>query len=219
MNTNRLLAGFALTFWLASKADGAGLINPNFEIPAINVSTVNYLTPPVGFGWQIQSGGDIDLIHSTFWQPSSGSQSIDLNGFAPGSIFQDITFPSAGSWVIKFDLAANPDQSGAGLKTVQVGVGLPNTALSTVGTFSFNSVGRSPSNMGWQTVTSQAFLVDATTTFRVQFTSLTPNAIGPALDNIRLELVPEPGVASLILLAGGCCFAIRRKSQSKYCAR
>src|SRR5262249_39635842 len=141
-------------------------------------------------------------------QASSGAQSIDLNGFSPGSIFQDFNFISSGAWTILFDLAGNPE--GPGVKTVRVDFGESDGPLTSLGTFTFDSTGHTRPNMGWITISTSELTVDASTTYRLQFTSLTPGATGPALDNVRLLLVPEPATGSLLAAGVAVAWLFRR---------
>ena len=65
--------------------------NGGFESPSINgqAQTLPAGPGPSGFGWSI-GGNSIDLVKN-FWQAAEGSQSIDLDGNAPGSIKQTLT--------------------------------------------------------------------------------------------------------------------------------
>jgi len=73
--------------------------------------------------------------------------------------------------------------------------------------FSFDVTGKTLSNMGW-TPQSWQFTANNTQT-TLEFSSLTPNPYGPALDNVAVvpadTPVPEPGtiLGSLILLGLG----------------
>jgi hypothetical protein len=174
-----------------------GLSNSDFELPAIGTGGLNYISPPPGFGWSVASG-DFDLI-GNYWQASSGQQSVDLNGFAQGSIYQDFTFPTMGTWSIKFNMSANPDT--AGLKSLRVDFGLTGGAMSSLGTFSLNSTGRTYANMLWTEFNTASVNISAPGSYRVQFSSLTPGASGPALDNVSLVQVPEPSIAAMAIVA------------------
>jgi hypothetical protein len=184
-------------------AQAAGLVNGNFEAPAINTSGLNFASAPSGFGWTILPSTSIDIIGS-YWQPSSGQQSIDLSGWGPGVIYQDFTFPSAGTWAVNFDMSVNPVAGGN--RSVGVGFGLTSGSLSSVGSFVLNSAGRTLANMNWVDQTTATFTVDASSSYRLQFTALDGDASGVALDNITLVQVPEPGVASIALVGAAILF-------------
>lgn len=207
----------ACTFDAPGANVNIGLVNGDFESPSIGTgATFNSTTAPTGFGWTIASG-EIDLLGASYWQPASGTQSLDLSGyFLPGSIYQDFVFPSAGTWVIKFALSANPDFTwqgdgqGAGVKNLRVDFGIPGQ-MSSLGTFGVDADSRSIWDMNWVTITTPELLIPDVTTYRLQFTSLVPGAAGPALDRVELQIVPEPSVAGLLLvLAVGGAFHQRR---------
>jgi hypothetical protein len=139
-----------------------------------------------------------------------------LDGVAAGTIYQDFTFDSAGTWSIQFAMSANPDASGD--KTMQVSFGTPGGPLTSLGTYTLSSNGRTYSNMQWVTTTTPGVTAQSGVIYRLEFTSLTPGAYGPALDNIQLVPVPEPSCLSI--LACGLLFACSRvplkvKSQSR----
>lgn len=180
---------------------GSGLINGSFESPALTTPWQNY-TPMPGFGWTV-GAGDIDLI-GTLWQASDGTQSVDLNGFGPSSIYQDFNLSSAGQWVVKFDMSANPDPAQQGLKTLQVNFGDVSSPLTSLGSFSVSNVGRTHGNMQYVEYTTPAFTGNDFTTYRLEFTSLTGDTSGPVIDNIRLVAVPEPTAISFL----GCAAAL-----------
>jgi hypothetical protein len=204
----------SISILASTAAFGAGLINGHFEAPVLTGNGFTYTAPqyhindpPPEFGWQV-GGIDVDLIRD-YWQPSHGQQSLDLNGYNPGAIFQDFTFSSPGMWQIQFDMSANPDVPG--LKTVRVDFGTPNN-LATLGTFSLDSTGRSRSNMEWVTTTAATvFVPDANVVYRLEFTSLTAGASGPALDNIQLISVPEPGSMALLSFGFVCALVFVRQ--------
>jgi hypothetical protein len=213
MKITRTLLSLVLPCITLSAASGAGLLNGDFETPIVPGMAAYYTSAPAGFLWTVVPGTGIDHVR-TFWQASSGAQSVDLNGFSPGSIYQDFNFSTAGNWDVKFDLSANPDPGEAGIKTVRVDFGVAGGPLTTLGTFTSNSAGKTLSNMQWLTVTTPDFSVDTSTLYRLEFTSLTPGASGPAIDNVRAVVVPEP--SSLALLCGGLVFGLLKVRKSKH---
>src|SRR5262245_43830490 len=111
MKTTSQTILLVVSTWLAvSCATRAGVINGSFEAPKQSRYIEEYSKAPTGFGWTIAMG-EVDVLTSDYWQPSSGNQSVELNGTTAASIYQDITFSNAGTWVVKFDMSANPDQS------------------------------------------------------------------------------------------------------------
>jgi hypothetical protein len=199
MKLNRLI--ILLPIYLITAAPlGAGIINGSFETPVTVPGGTTFFStsPPVtGFGWVVASGS-IDLLQ-TYWQTADGIQSVDLDGESQGAIYQDFTFDSSGSWAIRFAMSANPDFSGD--KSVRVDFGPASGSLTTLGTYTLSSNGRTLNNMQWVTTTTPTITAQAGVTYRLEFTSLTPGAYGPALDNVQLVTVPEPGSVSLLALA------------------
>jgi choice-of-anchor C domain-containing protein len=194
-----LLTGAALT--LGSGGAHANLItNGSFEDGASVGGSFSTLTAgsTALTGWTID-WGQIDHI-GTYWTPSQGARSLDLNGLVPGSISQSFTTTSGTPYEIKFDLAGNPDF--AGTKTLLVW-GDGASVFNQV--FTFDSTGKSTSNMGW--VTESLTFTGGAGSTTLHFTSLTffpvtgPGpAYGPALDNVSVTAVPLP--PSLRLLGG-----------------
>ena len=156
-----------------------------------NVSAAN-LVANGGFetgntsSWSVS--GDVDVVASSGWQSSEGSYSLDLNGFGPASISQSFSTSPGKQYQVLFDLAGNPGNGGIVTGTV--------SAAGQSANFSFNTSGKSTANMGWTPQTFNFTANAAVTT--LTFTSTTNGplclsgqyaACGPALDNIRVELV------------------------------
>jgi hypothetical protein len=193
-------------------APGAAFVNGDFESPNVGNQGAYYNSTPSGFGWTLASG-DIDLLGPGKWQPSHGNQSLDLNGFGPGTIFQDFTFASGGQWNILFDLSGNPEIPG--IKTVRVSFGPTGGSLTSLGTFSVDSNTNTFANMNWKTITSSDLNILNGQSYRLQFESLTSGAAGPALDNVRLQIVPEPTTISMVVGSIFCFAAARRRTNRK----
>jgi choice-of-anchor C domain-containing protein len=142
-------------------------------------------------GWTV-GGGGIDYIGS-YWQPSDGSRSLDLNGNLPGSISQTFDVVSGQTYQVTFYLAGNTD-GGPAIKTLTASID------STVFLASFDSTGKSRSDMGWM---QYSFLFTAngpTETLSFQSTTLEGNAYGPALDNVSVAAVPESSTWAMMIL-------------------
>jgi hypothetical protein len=196
MKHARTLLSLALTSISVVATQGAGLLNGDFESPVVSVGAY-YTTAPAGFAWTIVPGTGIDL-NGSYWQASSGVQSVDLNGFSPGTIYQDFFLSGSGFWNVKFDMSANPND--AGMKTLRVDFGPASGVLTSLGTYTLDTGTRTLSNMQWLTVTTPQFSADSSTLYRLEFTSLTAGANGPALDNVQVSLIPEPGSLAIV-----CC--------------
>lgn len=189
-------------------SNAAGLVNASFEVPTVPNPEpwIGLSGSPAGFGWVISSG-NVEVISSTLWSPSDGSQSLDLNGDQPGAIYQDFTFPSAGLWAIKFDMSANPGDINIQIndKTLRVDFGIAGGPLTGISTNTVSNIGRSHFDMQYVEITTPTLSVDATTVYRLAFTSLTGDTGGPVIDNVRIVAVPEPSPIALMILTL-CCF-------------
>jgi choice-of-anchor C domain-containing protein len=151
--------------------------------------------------WNVTSGS-VDLIGS-YWTAPAG-YSIDLDGNSPGAISQDLSL-AAGSYLLTFSLAGNPD-GGSASKGVEVSVD------GVTRDFTFDTTGQGKNSMGWVTESILFSNIDATTT--LSFTSKDAGGpYGAALANISVTAVPEPGSTALLLAGLGMVgvMASRRK--------
>jgi choice-of-anchor C domain-containing protein len=130
-------------------------------------------------GWTVSSGS-IDLIGS-YWEASDGDRSIDLNGNGLGAISQAFDTEPGAVYQVVFDMAGNPD--GQGLKVLLA------SANSTANEYEFGSTGKTRGEMGW---TEMSFIFQASSdSTTLEFASVSPRgAYGPALDNVRVILIP-----------------------------
>jgi choice-of-anchor C domain-containing protein len=129
--------------------------------------------------WTVGSG-DIDVVGTNWWMPKNGVQSVDLNGWNTGSIYQDLSTNSGTQYTLSFALAGDP-VCGPQIKEMQVYWG---TVL--VADLTFDITGHSGTNMGWKIHKYQVQATDSTT--RLSFVSLTQNsACGPALDAVSVK--------------------------------
>jgi choice-of-anchor C domain-containing protein len=174
-------------------------INPGsfIQINAINNTSID--------NWTVLNGS-IDYIGS-YWIASDGSRSIDLSGGNVGvlRISSQMTTIVGTSYLVEFDMAGNP-AGGPTVKTMDV------TAGTVTQAFSFNTSGKNLSNMGWERK-SFTFIANNVATY-LTFSSTTGTCYGPALDNVSVTVIPEPGTLLLLasgLLGIGISARIRRK--------
>ncbi|CCI31578.1 choice-of-anchor C family PEP-CTERM protein [Microcystis sp. T1-4] len=160
-------------------------------------------------GWTV-SQGSIDYI-GTLWQASNGSRSLDLAaGASPGGIKQTFNTTVGGTYRVTFDLAGNPNASPI-IKDMRVSAG------GSSADFSFDTTGKSNSNMGWLSK-SWDFTANSTTT-TLEFIDLTNSIAGSALDNVSVialspPSIPEPSSVLGLLSLGvlGISSALKRQS-------
>ncbi|GBE99231.1 choice-of-anchor C family protein [Microcystis aeruginosa NIES-298] len=202
----------AVSALIVTPVQAANLIqNGSFETATVNPGA-SFIGLGAGStaitGWTV-SQGSIDYI-GTLWQASNGSRSLDLSGENAGGIQQTFNTTVGKTYRVTFDLAGNTFTSPT-IKDMRVSAG------GSSADFSFDTTGKSNSNMGWLSK-SWDFTANSTTT-TLEFISLTNSFAGPALDNVSVialspPSIPEPssvlGLLSLGVLGIGS--ALKRQS-------
>lgn len=171
----------ALGASLSSAALGApkNLIrNGGFESPLTKSLEFDTVRSGSGIGaWKVASG-DVDVI-SGYWQPAAGRQSLDLNGYGPGSIVQTIRTRPGRLYLLKFALAFDP---GASVQRTLVVLWGGRRAW-----FDIDAAPGSREEMQWQS--RQRRFKAAGSSVSITFLSRTPGRAGPALDTISVTEV------------------------------
>jgi choice-of-anchor C domain-containing protein len=146
-------------------------------------------------GWTVTQDS-VDWVDVGLWNAFDGTKSLDLSG-AEGALGKIVvtqalaTIPGQ-EYLLRFDMAANPDGSPT-VKNLLVTVGSdPSQA------FTFDGTGKSHSDMGWKEE-SMSFVAGGPST-TLAFESTDSTGYGPAIDNVRVDPIPEP--STLVLLAG-----------------
>ena len=119
----------------------------------------------------------VDYIGGT-WVASDGNRSVDLSELSAGRIEQTFNTIVGENYTVTFDLAGNPI-GGPIVKSMTV------LAAGDSANFTFDTTGRSTSNMGWETNTWMFTATGSTTT--LSFISNTNTNAGPALDNVSVS--------------------------------
>ena len=180
-----------LVWWTCSVAHaGTNLvINGGFEQPPVPLASyVSFPAPTSFLGWTVWSGS-VDVVGTNFYANASGLQSLDLNTYVSGGVYQDITNSPGEQYRLRFAFGANTAgigdaSSGPALKRMEVRWG-----TNTLVVLEHDVTGRSRTSVGWREFT---FSVPGTGLDRLSFLSLTPGSAGPALDNVSLTLASEP---------------------------
>ena len=164
------------------------LLGPNaqasLEDPLVGSESAIFGTGSLLGAWLVESG-NVELKSWMNWQPAHYRQSLDMHGDTAGTIGRDIATQPGQAYTVSFARAGHPVCATA-VTTMSAFFG-----SQSLGTFSFDSTGRSLQNMGWR---YEAVSVTATTaTTRVRFASTTPGGCGPALDDLA---VTPAGAAS-----------------------
>lgn len=194
-NMRRAVTLCIVSFSLAVITDAHAnlLINGSFE-QGPNSNTNNIPPGSTAISGWIVTRAPIDGEVSTAggWQAADGTHSLDLNGSpGVGGIAQTFGTVSGQQYQVTFSLAGNPTTA----RITSLGV----EAAGQSAAFSFNTTGKTLFNMGWVTKSWTFAATDSVTTLEFFSTDTLDSNIGPALDNVSVAAVPEPGPITLVL--------------------
>ncbi|MBE7502473.1 MAG: choice-of-anchor C family protein [Verrucomicrobiales bacterium] len=164
--------------------------NGDFELPMVSGATWEWLSPGSGVlaGWTVggEEGSGVDLVRE-LWQPGHGDQSLDLAGWGPGWISQLLATVPGRCYDVSFLVAGNVVDEPA-LKAGEV-----YWAGRSIGQVTFDSTGKTLTDMGWE---SRSFrhLVAGTTVTELRFVSANTGRAGLVLDDV--QVVPAACQAS-----------------------
>ncbi len=188
------LMALALVVAMATDSQANLITNPDFAVPGLNASGYNefYAGTPSATGipgWTV-TGGSVDVVGTNFYAAGGGaSQSLDLDGFNPGTITQSIATTVGTSYVLTFLYANNPNNPAFPTATANVLIG-----GSLVGGITHTS--------GTPYVLATYGFIATSTTTSITFASTdapTSNA-GIALNavNVFAGTVPEPASIAMV---------------------
>jgi len=179
--------------WFAPLVGAQLIVNGSFEQPLapLNERTTVSELP----GWMVN--GNVDAIHTGFWQAADGVQSLDLSGenSGPGNYIEQ-AFPTVvgEAYALTFFYGNN---NGDPWALGRVSVSGASTLLSR----DLQHSGSTAQAMDY-TLFGETFMADSPTTVLrfTHFDSPTPFSRGLALDGVAVQPVPEP--SSLALFGG-----------------
>lgn len=131
--------------------------------------------------------GDVDLSRNSLWQVAEGTQSLDLDGGRPGAVATTVRSQPGKTYRITFKLAGNPADPLGTKQKIKTGELRANGKL--LQQFSFDTTGKSLTNMGY--VTRTATVVSTGTLLEIEFASTMPPGKagwGPVIDDVRVSL-------------------------------
>ncbi len=200
--TKKVFAAVAAlaAFSLPSAAQAASLVNGSFEDGFGQPAAGGFVSLPSGStaitGWTVGDNG-IDWIDDGYWEASDGQRSLDLSRIAAGSIAQTFATIVGAIYTVTFDLAGNPDGPNETKVQVTSVNGPPFQQL-----FFFDvGPGNTRQNMGWETK-SFTFTANSNQS-TLTFGSATDTPFGPAIDNVSVQAVPEPGTWLMMIVGFG----------------
>ena len=167
----------ALALFTGSPAAAATVFADGFESPTVIGDFTEFVAGQQVGPWTVTTGS-VGLTRD--WQASQGTQSLDLNGFNPGAVARTLPTALLTTYRVTYSLAGNPDNGPV------VTTGNVTANGHTVDTFTFDTTGKTPADMGY---VSRTFyftnILSASTT--LQFASTTASAYGPVIDDVRVE--------------------------------
>jgi len=193
----------------ASAATGNILGNPSFEVPKapagglarfVTGSTLGtcQLAMPGSIGYQTGCwrvfGGNVDVVNAPYWSAKGGKQSLELNGAGAGDILQVYAAQPNTTYHFSFWMSGDPVYPGTvSMLAVQEQFDSSGSYIigGSLGSFSFDTTGHTPSSMGYKHVTT-TFTTGPNTHWvdvELQSTTFNGNAPwwGPVVDKATLN--------------------------------
>lgn len=163
--------------------------NGSFEYPEVSGSFDTYtdgdeINGPRG-GWEVVSGS-VDVTEEPDFDAVAGKsspQALDLNGTGPGAVAQDLDTTDSGEYLLRFQLAGNPECGTDDVKVLNVWWG-----GELVATFYYDTSGQDADDLNYQR-RSLELTAEATGDTELKFESDNPGNCGPMIDVVRVTAV------------------------------
>ncbi|SET70334.1 VPLPA-CTERM sorting domain-containing protein [Paracoccus homiensis] len=215
MRFGKFLAAAVAGVLVAGAASAATVVNGGFEdVSGLNKGGLNkgkYGIYESISGWTKATGGGIELQNNATLgnrDANSGNWYVELDSTRNSSMYQDITFSTAGVYAMSFFYAPRTKTPGDNGVSYSIANGSSELVSGLVD-------GVAPAD--WMKVTSGSFKVDAGDTLRLTFSAEgISNSLGGFIDDVSIAPVPLPASALLLMgaLSGMGIAARRRKSRA-----
>ena len=168
-----------------------GAQNGSFEDPIVNLSGPQAYQYPGSFppltGWTVPSGS-VDLAQPGVWNAADGNQSIDLDGFAAGSLRQTLATVPGQQYVVTFKYSSNPGDGNVGPSAPSASMDV-KAAGTTLGSFTHAhgpapSPAFSPAVLSYDSGQASFTASGATTQLDFVSTDAPSSAFGIVLDDV-----------------------------------
>ena len=204
------MAVVALSVLSAARAQlGPNLVvNGSFEVPVVIQGAWDYF--PSIPGWTLSYGPAIEIqCQYRGWSAAHGRQWVELDSNASSGIYQNIPTTPGAVYQLSFAFSPRPRNNPNDTEPydgVRVLWGGNHVATITAD-------GRPLSQPNWVYYTYTLVASGTLTRLEFQDAGAYSNSFGAFIDDVRLELVPEP--ASLIALATGVVGLVARRRRAR----
>lgn len=195
---------------LASNAFANLFSNGSFENPVIagsqNDGQIYYAYDLTGLtDWA--SFGNVIVARNvnSYWKGTDGSQYINLQFSTSNYIEQTIATVAGGTYRIKFDLSCDNLFGQWNRDDCTLGVSLNGTTLNT-----FKPSTDAAQTLTWDSISLDFTATSSSSSIRFFDAANFTNFVGPMLDNVSVEAVPEPA-SILALTFGSFALIVNRK--------
>lgn len=202
----RTISNLVLLGASSTAALGNIVVNAGFEDPPVGygVYTTYSFGETIGSGWEVDMG-DVHLVDEYWWAANSGIQSLDMDGGVRGGIHQDLATSAGSAYNFSFWMSGNL-YNGIGPKTMDV-----YWDGGFVGSYSFTDSTTDIAHPRWDFHGLYGLVASSSMT-RIRFVSTNEfyEGWGPAVDDVSVELVPEPSSLMILTMSGIALLRKRR---------